>query len=250
MADELELQLRALAADVQWPPTPDLAAGVLAAEPAPRGRAPRSGRRRLIAALVGALVLVPAAGAVAFPGARDDVLQWLGLRHVSVRRVPRLPPARHALEADLGGLTSLRAASRAAGIAVRVPSVLGPPERVRQTAGRVSLVYAPRAGFPRLPGMDAGLVLTETRGTLEAGFLEKIVSAGTRVERVDVGGRLGAFISGRPHIYLYGTSGGDVVQAHPLLAGPTLVWERDGLVLRLESDATRARAVRVARSVR
>src|SRR5687767_15193582 len=98
---DLELQLRALAEDTVWPATPDIAAAVARA---PRERrtgararvraalAPRGRRaRRVIAAGLALLLLVPAA-AVAFPGARNDVLEWLGLRDVEIRRVPSPPP--------------------------------------------------------------------------------------------------------------------------------------------------------------
>ena len=78
---ELETQLRALAADAMWPPTPDLEAAVLArlAEPAARRPPRRRRRRRLLAALAAALVLVPAGAAVALPDARNSVLRYVGL---------------------------------------------------------------------------------------------------------------------------------------------------------------------------
>ena len=128
MAD-LELQLRALAADAAWPPTPDLQSAVLARlaagpepAPAPEPRPALRRRRRLLAAAVAALVLVPAAGAVAFPHARDDVLEWLGLRNVEVRRVPEAPPAtRPQLENDLGRLVPLAVAERESGFRAAIP---------------------------------------------------------------------------------------------------------------------------------
>jgi hypothetical protein len=67
---------------------------------------------------------------------------------------------------------------------------------------------------------------------------------------VRVGDRPGAFISGGSHGYLYVAPGGAVEQDRPLLAGPTLIWEQDGLVLRLEGDVDRATALRIARSMR
>src|SRR5687768_4073515 len=104
----LETRLRVLAEEAVWPATPDLAAAVAATPRAGRARAAvdrgraalglgraapgrRPAARRALAVLLAALLLVPAA-AVAFPGARDDVLEWLGLREVEIRRVPA-PPA-------------------------------------------------------------------------------------------------------------------------------------------------------------
>jgi hypothetical protein len=240
---ELERALHALRADVEWPATPDLAAAVPARAAAP-GRRPR-----LLAAVLAAALLVPAGGAVALPRARDAVLDWLGLRNVTVRRTPALPPARRTVEAELGRLVSLRAAVARAGFPVWIPAVLGAPDRVRRAGGRVSLIYAPGPGLPALPGVDAGLVLTQFEGGLRGEYLEKIVASGTKVERVDVGGRLGVFFSGEPHVYIFTRPDGEIVQERPLLAGPTLVWEREGVVLRLETRARRGRAVRIARSV-
>ena len=251
---ELETRLRALAADVAWPPTPDLERAVLAARPRAGGlrlRRPPGGRpRRLLAALLAALVLLPAAGAVAFPGAREDVLEWLGLRNVTVRRVPAPPPAARAeLETDLGRPATLAQAQREAGFAAALPAALGPPERVRVADGRISLVYAPRPGLPRLAGLDAGLVLTQSRGGIRGAYLQKLVLSGTDVEAVTVRGRRGAFISGGDHAYLYVTPEGEVREDRALLAGPTLIWEQGGLVLRLELAAGRAKALQIARSV-
>ena len=250
---ELDVQLRALAADVRWPATPDLAARLehAAPAPAPAPAARRLRRKRALAAVAATLVLLPTAGAAAFPGARDDVLGWLGLRNVEVRRVPA-PPAgtRAELEADLGPRTTLGRASRDAGFAAAIPSALGPPDRVRRTGQRISLVYGPRPGLPALKGVDAGLILTESRGGIRGTYLQKLLLGGTTVERVRVHGRRGAFISGGDHAYLYETPDGEVRQDRALLAGPTLIWVAGGRVHRLETAASRATALRVARSVR
>src|SRR5215211_7848406 len=126
---ELEARLRALADEVAWPATPDIAGAVARAprERAPRRFAPhRRGTRRALAALLAALLLVPAA-AVAFPGAR---------------------------------------AEREAGFAAALPAELGEADRVRVTGRRISLLYAAGPGLPQLDGVDAGLILTESRGGL------------------------------------------------------------------------------------
>ena len=44
------------------------------------------------------------------------------------------------------------------------------------------------------------------------------------------------------------TPDGEVREDRALLAGPTLIWEQSGLVLRLETAAGRARALKIARS--
>ena len=247
---ELETRLRALAEEAVWPATPDLAAAVAAApRPGRNALGRRPAARRTLAVLLAALLLVPAA-AVAFPGARDDVLEWLGLREVEIRRVPA-PPAgtRPELEADLGREVTLAQARRDAGFAATIPAALGRPDRVRVTGQRISLIYAPRDDLPSLREIDAGLILTQSRGGIPGVLLQKLLLGGTRVERVDVRGRRGAFISGGEHAYLYETPGGQVREDRPLLAGPTLVWTGRGRVYRLEAAVQRAKALQIARSV-
>jgi hypothetical protein len=250
---ELETRLRALAEEAVWPATPDLAAAVAATPRPGRGRAAlgrRPAARRALAVLLATLLLVPAA-AVAFPGARDDVLEWLGLREVEIRRVPT-PPAgtRPELEADLGTQVTLAQARRDAGFAAVIPAALGKPDRVRVTGQRISLIYAPRDDLPSLREIDAGLILTQSRGGIRGVYLQKLLLGGTRVDRVSVRGRLGAFISGGEHAYLYETPDGDVREDRPLLAGPTLVWTAGGRVFRLEAAVPRRKALQIARSVR
>jgi hypothetical protein len=248
---ELEARLRELGADVAWPPTPDLEAAVMARlAPAP---AARRRRRGLVTALVAALLLVPAAGAVAFPGARHDVLRWLGLEHVRVERVPTPPPpsARPELEDDLGELITSSETATRAGFTPLAPAALGEPDRMRETGQRISLLYAPRSGLPKLPRVDAGLIVTEARGSIDDGYLRKMLfGTGTQAYRVRVGGRPGVFVSGGSHGYIYEAPGGNVEEDRPLLTGPTLLWEQDGLVLRLEGQVDRATALRLARSMR
>ena len=247
---ELEIQLRALADDVLWPATPDLAAAVARAPRRPR-RPRRLGRRtrRALVAGLAALLLVPAA-AVAFPGARDDVLEWLGLRDVEIRRVPSPPAdARPELEADLGRRVTLEQAQREAGFTAAIPAALGTPDRVRVTGQRISLVYAPRPGLPALEGVDAGLLLTESRGGIPGDYLRKLLYGGTDVERVRIRGRPGVYISGGDHGYIYETPSGTIEEDRPLLAGPTVIWGAGGRVHRLETAAPRAAALRIARSV-
>jgi hypothetical protein len=240
---ELEARLRALAADAEWPATPDFEIPMVAAKPKSRRRP-----RRILAIAIAALVLVPAA-AVAFPHARDDVLEFLGLRNVEVRRVPSPPPgARPELEDDLGTLTSLAKAADEAGFTPLVPAALGPPDRVRITDRRISLIYKPREGLPKVNKVNAGLILTESRGGIEGAYLRKLAGVGTDVTDTKVGDHRGAFLSGGMHAYLYVAPNGDVVEDHPLLAGPTLIWEQDGLVLRQESRSDRRKSLQIARS--
>src|SRR4051812_49373408 len=87
MSAELERELQALAVD--WPPTPDVAAAVVAQLGDERPR--RRWRPRLAAAA--AALLVAAGAAVAVEPARSAVLRWLGFGAVRIElREPRIAP--------------------------------------------------------------------------------------------------------------------------------------------------------------
>jgi hypothetical protein len=43
---------------------------------------------------------------------------------------------------------------------------------VRVLGQRISLIYEPREGLPRLDGVDAGLILTESRGAIHGVYLQ------------------------------------------------------------------------------
>jgi hypothetical protein len=226
---DLERDLRALGADVDWPPTPDIAAAVerrLTADPTQR---PASRRRwirprRRVAITLAALVLVPAGAAFG-----DDVLRWLGLASVEVERAPRLPPdARRPALDELGRAVTLTEAADRAGFTALVPPALGAPGEVRVDGDVITLVY--RGG---------DLLLAERPGALDETLLRKVVGPGTRVRRI----REGLFISGREHVYLYTRPDGTIAEDHPRLAGNTLVTQRGDLLLRLDGrDLTLAEA--------
>jgi len=95
---------------------------------------------------------------------------------------------------------------------------------------------------------DAGLILTQSRGSIPGVYLQKLLLGGATAERVKVRGRLGAFIAG-DHAYLYESPSGRVHQDQPLLAGPTLVWTGGGRVYRLEAAARRRKVLQIAQSV-
>jgi hypothetical protein len=93
-------------------------------------------------------------------------------------------------------------------------------------------------------------LLGETRGSGSQRFLMKTVGPGTRARNVRVGPARGAWITGRPHEVLFVDARGQIVADTVRLAGATLLWERAGLVLRLEGARTLREALGVARSLR
>jgi hypothetical protein len=231
---DLERELRALGADVDWPATPDLAGAVVARLPerAPRRRVPRlprAPRRRLALALAAALLLIPSA-AMALPGPRHAILDALGLRHVTVERRPRVPAAH---DPRLGDRTTLAGAARIAGATPLLPTVLRRPDRVYVVGRIVTVLYD-----------DEHLLLAQAGGRLHADMLQKIISVDDRIRRVRVAGRAAVWLPER-HAYQWTDETGGLVRS-----GAALIWERDGRVLRLEGTPSLAEALRVAASVR
>ena len=221
MSADLLRDLRALDDSLAWPATPDLAASVssafMSAEPEPSRALPRRRRALLIAAAVA--LLVPAAGAAAFPDTRDDVLEWLGIKSVEVRRAPQLPPgARDATPNELGTSVSPEEAARRAGFEPVLPPRLGDPREVRIRDGVVTVVY------------DRGIRLAQLQGALDEDLLRKIVTT-NEVRSVPEG----IFVEGR-HVYLYLRPDGTVTEART--TGTALITQRGDLLLRLEGIRT------------
>jgi len=70
------------------------------------------------------------------------------------------------------------------------------------------------------------------------------------VEYVTVDGQPGYWLTGRPHLFAYLDAQQRVRPETLRLAGDTLLWNRDGLVLRLETALPRNAALRLAANVR
>ena len=220
---ELDVALRELGRHVEFPPTPEIASAI-------RGRLerPRPWRRPLAIALA---VLAVAIGAVlAVPPARTAVLDWLGLRHVSIVRVDELPPTEPIVRLDLGRETSLAKAP----LWALVPD--DKPDKVFVDDGTVNLLW----GDPEHPR----LLLTEFRGDA---FIEKLIQPSTDVEAVTVNGRPGAWLD-EPHVVMFKDPRGRIRDNSGRLAGKTLLWQHGEVTLRLEGDLTKEEALRIARS--
>lgn len=209
-------------------------------------------RRVLVAAAV--VVAVLAATLVASPATREAVADWLGIGAVEIELSDRLPPAETVAALDLGAKVTVAEASRRAGFPVRWPAALGRPDAVyTRTIGparEVTLVWPPGKGLPATPAPGVGLLLTELRGGVHPAIVKQVAGTGTRVQRAEVDGGDGWWISGEPHTVTYVLPDGREVSAPTRLAGNVLLWERDGITYRLESALRLADALRLAASVR
>ena len=244
---ELERELRALGASVEFPPTPDLAAAVRTRISAATPER-RAAWRRPLAISVAALVVAVGA-AMAVPGARTAVLEWLGLRGVSIEHVPEQGTLPRDVDLALGDAVSLEEARRKAEFRVRMPRArgLGEPDLVYYSAafasgGYVSFVY----GSPE----DVRLLLTQFRARIDEDFLRKLIAPGTTVERTRLGASAAFWIEGAPHEIFYVDDDGSVIPDTARLARNTLLWQDGDVTLRLEGAVTEEEALAIARTVR
>jgi hypothetical protein len=245
---ELEAELRALGATIEFPTTPDLATAVrrrLGAEPA-RGLFPL---RRVLAVSL-ALLAVSIGAVMAVPDARTAILEWLGLRGVKIERTETraTAPAR-PVELGLGERTTLEQGRDQVGFPVVTPDfdALGEPDDVYVTqavrGGQLAYVW-------RDDEREVELLLTQFVGSLSHDFIQKALGPGTTIEEVRVDGGLGFWIAGEPHDFVYLDERGEPAFDSFRLAGNTLVWERGELTLRLEGDLTKAEAFEIAAAIR
>lgn len=227
----LERDLRELGGEIAWPATPAFDLSFV--------RAPA--RRRILRPLaLGLAVLVAAlAGVLALsPGARSAFLEIFRLQGATVELVETLPEVR-TQELDFGEPVTREEAERRVGFEL---ADVGQPDAVFVLDDRMAtLVY----GDPAKPR----LVLSQLRGAIYDGFVKKVGSSGTTVEDVTVDGEPGLFVTGDEHVVMFVDELGDVTDERTYLAGTVLLWNRDGLLLRLEGDLSRDEALELARSV-
>jgi hypothetical protein len=240
---ELELALRELARQVEFPPTPDLASTVrqrLGAAPRRRFALPR--RRALAVAFA---ILAVAVGAVmAVPSARTAVLEWLGIKGVAVVRVEKLPEAPLTNEVGLGERVTLEdARGRAPWLVEPRDEDVGAPDEVYISddvpGGQVTFVWGTR--------QEARLLMTQSPGSP---FAEKMLQPDSETERTDVNGQRAIWFFGEEHFFVFRDRNGELQEDTGRLVGNTLLWEVGDLTVRIEGDLSQKQALEIARSVR
>jgi hypothetical protein len=243
---DLERSLVLLGEELAFPATPDVSARVLARVAEPPG--PRGRRRRALVLALAALAVALGA-AMAVPPARTAILDLLRLRGASVQRVETLPavPPRTARVLELG-----REATPAEVEEALVPSALGPPDAAyvaeEPYGRRVTLVYGPGGGIPSSPYTGIGLLVGEFRGRVDEGFLDKLATSDTTVERLQVGPYRALWLEGGPHVVMIeGESGSQEDRGR--LTGNTLLVERGEVLVRIEGELDRERAIEIAASL-
>jgi hypothetical protein len=212
---ELELALRQLGDELDWPAQPSLAPAVAA-----RLREPRRRRFGRPVALVFAVLAAALAVALAVPPARSAILDFFGIGGVEIRRVETLPPL-PSERAVPGVRVTLAEARNQVDFELVVPEGY---DSVYWTAGIVTFVWPDR-------------LLMELAG--DEPILTKVVDQDTDFDFIDVHGHTGVWLEGAPHgLFIPG--------GEQRLADNVLIWVRDGVTFRLEGDFTRERALELA----
>ena len=265
---DLERSLGELAERLEIPGDEWLVADVLrrVAEPSPV-----VGRRR-VPRLAGALVAAAVIAVVALPGPRQAVARWLGFDSVRIEpgvtvptqsttttsAVPGGSPAPIATSAaapdlDLGPPLSIDAAMSQTGLPDPTPILLGAPQSIHvvlpPASGQIVLVYSPSETLPQSEVTGVGALVSVLTAHIESGFFSKALGNEAAVRPVDLGDDDGYWIEGSPHQLMFEIGDGQIQEDTLRLATNTLLWERDGLIYRIEADISLETAVRIANSV-
>jgi hypothetical protein len=155
-------------------------------------------------------------------------------------------------ELDLGAAVSIEDATERTALPDPTPSLLGEPLSVHvvqpPASGQIVLVYSPSELLPESTVTGAGALVSVFPAQINGGFFQKTLGATSTVQSVDVDGAAGYWIDGSPHELLF-EFGDEVLPDTFRLATKTLLWQRDGLVYRLEADIDLDTALRIAESV-
>jgi hypothetical protein len=134
----------------------------------------------------------------------------------------------------LGLPVSPAAAQRAVGFELFVPA----EEDVTVTLDRTAVTFS---------WNDRRLLLTQFRGEATP-YVQKSAGPGTRIDQVIVRGAVGYWLTGDLHAVIFRDSSGRVLESRA--AGNVLLWEEDGVTLRLEGARSRAEALELAGTLR
>jgi hypothetical protein len=277
---ELEQALIALGRHVAYPPTPDVASRVrttLEREPA-HPPSPYPGARcglplpittariSWFGFLAVCLLVAIVAGVALSPNMRTAIADRLGLRGVRISWLEDAPPPPTPVGEALilGRPVTLAEAQAAAEFPLLLPTAeaFASPREIYVSGegadAMISFIYPAAPGLPAASETGAGALLTQFGGRTERSLIEKGLRGPsesgvpeTLLEPVTVRGVPGFWISGTPHAVFFVCSGpGECRQEPYRLAGDVLLWEYEGVTLRLESGLSRDKALAIAESVR
>jgi hypothetical protein len=258
--DDVESDLERFAHETPFPSTPPIADAVrrrleleAAIDPPARrawsGWSPRRRGRPFVLAFVAVIVLAVSTVAAAVLG-----LPGLRFEFVHSAPTPNVDADPSHLRASLGIPMTMADARSKVDFTILIPASLGAPDEVflgstNRARGRVVLLYRSTGG-PVLTG-DVAFLVTEFDGALDAGFDTKWIASGdTHVVPVETNGAQGFWFSGAPHVYEYLNEIAGIDGPTRRQVGDVLVWERAGVVYRIESPVGLEKTRDVAATLR
>ncbi|MDQ3862848.1 MAG: DUF4367 domain-containing protein [Actinomycetota bacterium] len=265
---DLESELRELGSLIDYPPTPDVARAVRTRLDEENDRPRRSWLAFPTlrwAAVAAAFVLVVAVPTLS-PGLRATVGGWLVAKDIQPSGRPALDAGSSEKQSEANAPAPGLSKSGEAASPARTPRFFGERITLREararTGGNLLLPRTPKLGKPdqvyalrtsrkdgvvlvygkgSLPFQDtrAGLVLTEVPGDIEPAYLSGKPTVRSELGRVMVNGDPGYWSPARRF----------PSEMDRYLPGNVLLWEQEGVALRLEADLPKEKAVRLAESV-
>jgi hypothetical protein len=248
---ELEFNLLSLGREVEWPPTTDLVSRVQH-----RLTAPLPERRTLWwrQVLVAGLAIVALTLGLS-PGAREAVARLLGVVGIRIETEVEttVPPT---FNLGLGTRVTAAEAANLVDYAVLSPgsSDLGAPDAIyyndERLGGQITLVWVPQPNLPEAADSGVGMLISSFRGNLDSStYAKELNTSRNLLLDVEVRGRPGFWIEGEPHVFLFENPSGGIEFESIRLAGNVLLWEENGVTMRIESDLPRADVLRIAESL-
>ena len=265
--DTWELHLQQLAAELPYPPTPDIVRQVVQRTSQERVQ-PAANRYRAVWVALGVIVLL-LAGMLLVPPVRAAVLDFLQLGAVRIFLVELTPTATHLPT----GATTPQVASLAAATLRPQPTPtdlvswldLGGEitfsQAVEKFAFPISLPLYPqdldppdRSFLQEEAGQVLILVWTDPNEAEIVGMSLQIISPGSWiVTKMGPEIILETRVNSRPAFWAVGPYPLELssrkVEVRHLVAGNVLIWEQDGLTYRLESSLPMEEAIKIAESL-
>ncbi len=256
MSDSFEKQVQDYTRQFHYPPTPDLAAGLLDRQIRPRGRARY--QRRAAAWVLAAVMLVVACSLLFTPGVRAQLIEFLQIGAIRIffnNPTPTLPaqqvtavPTENQLPLlveILPGGTTLAQARQLAGFPIKLPAVpkdLGNPDEVyilETGSPVVLLVWNPIDNPPRPRTSLFIFGPNDFAG-------KKITYA---AQSVEVNGSEALWIT-EPHTFEFYENQRRSVLSYFVPDRVLIWWDADGLTYRLEGSFTLEEALEIAASIK
>jgi len=261
----LESELNDLGRVLLAEPAPDLVPEVahrIALEPARRpGLLGRLDWRRPWVRTLSVVLALSAGSTGVLAGsasARERVADFLNIPGISITHAPagaKPAPQPSGGAPFLGQPVSLAEAQAVAPFTIAQPTLpgFGAADGVYVLPARigsvVSLTYAPRPGLPATPETGTGLLVSQFKDSIDAMLFKKIIYNTAAARPVQVNGHQGVWIEG-PHELTMFSADGNSVGFPARSAANSLVWQSDGVILRIESALPFDQALAIAKSVR